>query len=70
MHEGTQTKELKQKHLPFVRLDGSMNHDARVNAQQSFAGHTHIQDRTETFRAMFLGSGIKLYTANKADNNN
>lgn len=36
-------EELKSHRLPFVRLDGSMTHDARVHAQQSFAGHPHIQ---------------------------
>lgn len=38
-------EELKKHQMPFVRLDGSMSHDARVSAQQSFAGHGHIQAR-------------------------
>lgn len=53
--------ELKQKHLPFVRLDGSMNHDARVNAQQSFAGHTHIQVMLCSLKA--AGTGLNLTAA-------
>mgnify|MGYP002803377023 FL=1 len=53
--------ELKSHRLPFVRLDGSMTHDARVHAQQSFAGHPHIQVMLCSLKA--AGTGLNLTAA-------
>lgn len=53
--------ELKSQQWPFVRLDGQMNHDARVHAQQSFAGHPHIQVMLCSLKA--AGTGLNLTAA-------
>lgn len=53
--------ELKSQQWPFVRLDGQMKHDARVHAQQSFAGHPHIQVMLCSLKA--AGTGLNLTAA-------
>mmetsp|Transcript_46753 Transcript_46753/g.111191 ORF Transcript_46753/g.111191 Transcript_46753/m.111191 type:complete len:958 (+) Transcript_46753:80-2953(+) len=53
--------ELKGKGVPFVRLDGSMAHDARVEALQSFDGHAHIQVILCSLKA--AGTGLNLTAA-------
>ncbi|CAE7378402.1 RAD5A, partial [Symbiodinium pilosum] len=53
--------ELSRRNLPFVRLDGSMKHEQRVQAQQSFAGHGHIQVMLCSLKA--AGTGLNLTAA-------
>lgn len=53
--------ELLRRNLPFVRLDGSLKHEQRVQAQQSFAGHGHIQVMLCSLKA--AGTGLNLTSA-------
>jgi len=53
--------ELIRRKLAFVRLDGSMKHEQRVQAQQSFAGHGHIQVMLCSLKA--AGTGLNLTAA-------
>jgi len=53
--------ELKRTSVAFVRLDGSMSHDQRVQSLQSFNGHAHVQVALCSLKA--AGTGLNFTVA-------